>query len=142
VAARRTIGEICKSDYFQLIALGLMRSTPNDTQCFETEVSFFFHFRSKLACSREHRGRENKNFVPPKGQAVAAECAASASRPVEPESKPPINFATAMATLERSAMTTVRVLSPSATLRRAVADRRWGIARNILDRSSFLDGSY
>jgi hypothetical protein len=32
-------------------------------------------------------------------------------------------------------MITVRVLSPSATLRRAVADRRWGIARNILDQS-------
>jgi len=47
-----------------------------------------------------------------------------------------------MATFERSAITTVRVLSPSATLRRAVADRRWGIARKILDKSSFLDGGY
>jgi hypothetical protein len=36
-------------------------------------------------------------------------------------------------------MTTV--LSPSVTLRRAVADRRWGIARNIPVRSSSLDGA-
>src|SRR5713226_8947384 len=66
----------------------------------------------------------------------AAECAASASMPVDPEASPANNFATAITMLARNAITTVRVLSPAAALRRAVADRRWGRFRNF-DQLSF-----
>ena len=50
----------------------------------------------------------------------------SASMAVDPETSPATNFAIAMTTLARSAMTMVRVLSPSAARRRAVGERRWG----------------
>src|SRR5438128_1060250 len=61
----------------------------------------------------------------------AVECAASASMPVDPETSPAINFAIAITMLARNAMTMVRVLSPSAALRRAVAERRRGRIRKI-----------
>ncbi len=61
----------------------------------------------------------------------AAEWAASASMPVDPETSPPINFAIPMTMLATSAMTMVRALCPSAALRRAVAERRWGVIRDI-----------
>ncbi len=56
----------------------------------------------------------------------APECAASASIAVDPDTIPAMSFATAMNTLASRAMTTVRVLSPCAALRRAVAERRCG----------------
>src|SRR6267378_214000 len=68
----------------------------------------------------------------------AAECAASASMPVDFEASPAINFAIAMTMLASNAITTVRVLSPSAALRRAVAERRWGRFRNLGPRSFSL----
>jgi len=51
---------------------------------------------------------------------------------VDPETNPPINFAMPMTTLDASAMTMVRLLSPSAVLRRAVAERRWGKVRTLM----------
>src|SRR5213594_3432401 len=51
--------------------------------------------------------------------------------PVGPEARPAINFAIAMTTLARNATTTVRTSSPSAALRRAVAERRWGRIRSM-----------
>src|SRR5258708_6417597 len=50
---------------------------------------------------------------------------------VDPETSPPINLATAMTMLATSAIAMMRVLSPWAALRRAVAERRWGVTRNI-----------
>jgi len=50
--------------------------------------------------------------------------------PEDLEASPAINFAIAMTMLARNAITMVRVLSPAAALRRAVAERRWGRLRN------------
>src|SRR5438477_1584496 len=50
--------------------------------------------------------------------------------PVDPETSPPINFATAMTILAKSATMTVRVPSLSSVLRKAVAERLWGMVGN------------
>src|SRR5438477_12251054 len=50
--------------------------------------------------------------------------------PVDPETSPPINFATAMTILAKSATMTVRVPSLSSVLRKAVAERLRGMLAN------------